>query len=118
MKTVIAMLLTAALSVSAGVINTSQFYVGSKKKTPPKKEDAKPAGPKKITGELIGKIAKDKKDFKIYVLVTKDGKTWYIPASGISKIRSYYGRNVKLKVVYYSKDGKNIIEKIDSVSRA
>ena len=118
MKILIALLLAAAMSVSAGIIDTSQFYIGSKKKTPPKKEDAKPAGPKKISGELTGKIGKDKKDFKIYVLTTKDGKIWSIPTAGISKIRGYYGRNVKLKVTYYSKDGKNIIEKIDAVSRA
>jgi hypothetical protein len=91
----------------------------SKKKTPPKKEESakKKDGPKRMSGELVGKISKDKKDFKVYVLQTKDKKIWAIKASSADKVRKYYGRTVKLKATYYTEGGKNIIESISSVAR-
>ena len=91
--------------------------ITSKKKTPPpKKEEA--TGPKKTTGELVGTLRKDKKDFKVYVLLTKDGKTWIIDKASVSKVSRYYGRKIKIKATYYTADGKNYIESVQSVSRA
>ena len=91
----------------------------SKKKTPPKKDESvkKEEGPKKMSGVLTGKITKDKKDFKVYVLQTKDRKVWTIDAKSNEKVRKYYGRTVKVKATYYTKGDKNYIESISSVGR-
>lgn len=97
------------------IVCFSTVSFGSKKKTPPKQ--AEKTSIKKITGELKGKISKDKKDFKKYVFHTMDKKIWTISASSVDKIKKYYGRTIKLQATYYSKDGQNIIETIDSVSR-
>ncbi len=102
-------------SVSAESLGEG-FVITSKKKTPPpKKEEA--TGPKKTTGELIGTLRKDKKDFKVYVLLTKDGKTWIIDKGSISKISRYYGRKIKIKATFYTAGGKHFIESFEAVSR-
>ena len=97
------------------VVGFSNSMMASKKKSPGKME--KKDSPKMMTGELKGKITKDKQDFKKYVLLTADKKMWAINASAADKVKRYYNRTVKLQATYYTKDGKNIIEKIAKVSR-
>ena len=103
-------LLILVFNCSAQELNFNQDNFTSKKKTPMKKSEE---AIKTTSGELTGKIKKDKQDFKKYVLEARDKKTWAIGDSSL--IKKYYNRTVKLKAHYYSKDGKNVIVKIDSV---